>query len=129
MTDRKYVYVRISDNVLDRSDWPILCLTLAPDGVVEEREVVNKGAYSLDGAPAEGWTRSKISSWVGWRGLEDAHPATFQRGLREDGEWTDEPGEVHAFPAKVRIEVDGDKETIFFADAQPGDDDYYIERW
>jgi len=53
--------VRISDNVLDKEDWPVIELTLFGGFIVEEK-VLNKGIYAFDSFI--GWDRVDLLSWL-----------------------------------------------------------------
>jgi hypothetical protein len=65
--------VRISDNILDKEDWPVIELTFSNGKIVSEK-TLNKGAYAFESFI--GWDRVDL---LGWLAMDSTgqHPETY----------------------------------------------------
>lgn len=80
-----YVDARISDNVLDEQEWPVVRLRFSADRRIAERSVLRTGIYSTDGFPAIGDSLELVALWSNYDGT-GSHPENYYE-LRVDGVW------------------------------------------
>lgn len=80
------IVARVSDNVLDDKDWPVVEADVE-GGVVVRRWVVNKGAYGTDTILPVGMTVSEICEWTRHDGT-GRHPEQYYE-LRIGGRFKD----------------------------------------
>jgi hypothetical protein len=69
MKENGVMFISITDNVLDKSDWPVVKLVLRGNEVVETK-LVFPGIHSLNHAPSIGWNTRGIRKWL------DCEPTT-----------------------------------------------------
>jgi len=82
------LYARLSDNVLDPEDWPIVKLVIEGHEVVAT-ELVNRGCYDMTGMPAVGWTTQQIMKWTDYDST-GSHPENYHMIRPEhDEKWVD----------------------------------------
>lgn len=85
---RSILYVRLSDNVLEKEDWPIARL-MVEAGVITARERVHIGAYSWAGQPDVGWSLERLLEWSR-RDYTGQHPELCHEvSIALGGPWSD----------------------------------------
>lgn len=86
----KTIDLRISDNVLDKAQWPIVRCTIEDSerlaGRIVSRTVVHAGVYALDGFPRQGATAREIAKWLRFDAT-GSHPETYHEVLDASGRW------------------------------------------
>jgi hypothetical protein len=89
------LFVRISDNVLDKDDWPVRQLFIT-DGKVTRILEHRSGAYGLDRAPTVGWTLEQIEKWAAYDPTGQ-HPEVYHDvSINGGASWIGGP-ELHRF--------------------------------
>jgi len=67
------VFIRISDNVLEKEDWPVNLLIIR-DGLVVKEEEICPGAYRFE--YMEGWTTHELCLWSQYDST-GSHPENY----------------------------------------------------
>lgn len=75
------LWVRVSDNVLEPSDWMVWPLDIDPATMA----VAQCGAAAHDG-PCEGWTLGRIARWTCFDPT-GRHPETYHEIQLPSGDW------------------------------------------
>ncbi len=85
---QRTMFARVSDNVLEKADWPVVQLAVL-DGVVVAVETLHEGVHSIDSMPRVGWTTDMMVDWIN-HDSTGSHPETYH-------EFSDQPDFVTTF--------------------------------
>lgn len=82
---KSIVHLRISDNVLEEDDWPVVEATLT-DGRITELKEIKSGVYSWGVAPTIGWLIKPLLTWLRYDPT-GSHPETYHEIRIPEQEW------------------------------------------
>lgn len=80
----RILWIRISDNVLSRDDWPIGIIAFDETGHISAISVTHKGVYRLPNCV--GWDFSQLTTWQNYDAT-GVHPETYYEVSNNGSEW------------------------------------------
>ncbi len=78
------LYVRCSDNVLERKDWTMARLEFGSDGCVVDVDILNQGVYSVH--DMVGWGFPRLAKWQDYDPTGN-HPEQYCEVSADGSEW------------------------------------------